>query len=92
MSPTDAAAAFKNFFKDDHPYRLQRVDTTKLQDVGTTGSAWNETIGWWWSKSVPTGNEIMFYINPRTRVNIEGTVIEYSGSSYRIWSCASVVS
>ena len=91
MSPTDAALAFKKFFKDDHPYRVRLSDVTKLEDVGTEGPAWNEQIGWWRSKPVPTGDEAMLYISPGTRVNIEGTVIEYAGASYRIWSCASVV-
>ena len=87
MSPTDAAVAFMNFFKDDHPYRVRLADATKLQDVGP---AWDEQIGWRRSKPAPTGDEAMPYINPGTQVNIEGTVIEYEGSSYHIWSCASV--
>ena len=91
MSPTDAASAFMDFFKDDHPYRVPLADATKLEDVGKTGTDWNDQIEWWRSKPVPTGDEVMLDIRPGTRVNIEGTVIHYTGSLYQIWSCASVV-
>ena len=90
-SVTDAGAAFMQFFKDDHPYRVQLADSTKLQDVSPSGPDWVEHIGWWRSKPIPTGDEIIPYINPGTRVNIGGTVIAYEGSSYLIWACASLV-
>ena len=90
-SPTDAGAAFKRFFKDDHPDHVQLADSTKLQDVSPPGPEWMEQIGWWRSKPIPTGDEIMLYINPGTRMNIGGTVVAYEGSSYLIWACASLV-
>lgn len=90
MSPTDAAATFKNFFKDDHPYRVDLIDSTKSQDVGTSDPAWIERMEWWRSKPVPTGDEMLLYINPGTRVNVQGTVIEYTGAAYLVWSCPSV--
>lgn len=91
MSSTDAAVSFRNFFRDDHPYRVELADQTKLRDVGTTGPSWIEQMEWWRSKPTSTGDEMMLYINPGTRVNVQGTVIEYTGSAYRVWSCASVV-
>ena len=91
MSPTDAAVAFMNFFRDGHPYQVPLADATKLENEGTTGTVSYEQLVWWRSKPVPTGDQAMLYISPGTRVNIEGTVIDYAGSSYRIWSCASVV-
>ena len=90
VSPTDAAATFRKYFEDDHPYRVELADGAKLEDVGQSGPAWNEQIEWWRSKPVPTGDEVMLYINQGSRVNIEGTVIAYEGRSYLIWSCASV--
>ena len=89
VSSTDAADAFMRFFREDHPNRVQLADPTRLQDPGELG--WIEYIEWWRSKPVPTGDEVMLYLNHGTRVNIGGTIIAYEESTYLIWSCASVV-
>ena len=90
-SVTDAGGACKRFFMEDHPDRVQLADSTKLQDVSPSSPEWIDHIEWWRRKPLPTGDEIMLYINPGTRVNIGGTVIAYEGCSYLIWACASQV-
>ena len=90
MEPTDAASAFRGFFKTDHPDHRSLSDKSKLAEYKGFSPEWNALMSWWRSKPVPTGDKVLLTMNPGIRIRIDRTVVEYSGSSYLTWSNASL--
>ena len=89
MEPTDAATAFRAFFKTDHPDRSSLSDKTKMTEYEAFSPEWNELMSWWRSKPVPTGEKVLLTMNPGNSLRIDKTVVRYSDSSYLTWSIAS---